>query len=135
MLDHISKNKSIIEENVEIHPKATIISPSVIGKGTQIGEDAIIGPYAAVGEDVYVGKGTRIEDSIVFPNSWIESFSSMIGAIVGEGAIIGRWVKIMEESIIGDHAIINDNVTLTHKIKVCHDKEVDVSILDPQTVM
>ena len=135
MLDLIAKEKPFLEKNVKISKNAKIILPVAIGKGAIIEEETYIGPYVSIGEGVTVKKGTRIENSIIFSKAWIDHFTSIRGAIIGEGAIIEGWVKIEDECIVGDHAIINNNVTLTKNVKVCPSKEVKKSILEPETVM
>ena len=135
MLDLIANEKPFIEKNVKIAKNAKIIPPVAIGKGAIIEEETHIGPYVSIGEGVTVSKGTRIENSIIFSKAWIDHFTSIRGAIIGEGAIIEGWVKIEDGSIIGDHALINNNVTLTQDVKVCPSKEVRKSILEPKTVL
>jgi len=135
MLDKISPKQTILGKAVKIQPNAKITKTVSIGNKVKIGEDAHIGPYAAIGDNAYVGKGTRIEDSIVFPGAWIDAHTSIRGAIIGEGAIVGQWVKVENGVIVGDHAIIYDNVTLTQEVTVCPSKEVDESVLEPRQVM
>ncbi|RLI48594.1 hypothetical protein DRO61_06265 [Candidatus Bathyarchaeota archaeon] len=135
MLDLIANEKLFLEKDVKISKNAKIILPVAIGKGAIIEEETHIGPYVSIGEGVTVRKGTRIENSIIFSKVWIDHFTSIRGAIIGEGAIIEGWVKIEDECIVGDHAIINNNVTLTKNVKVCPSKEVKKSILEPETVM
>jgi len=135
ILDSIVKEEPYTEKNVKKDPKTIIVPPVAIGENAVIEEETCIGPYASIGNDVTIGKGTRIENSVIFPKVWIDHFTSIKGAIIGEGAIVGRWVKIEDECIVGDHAIINDNVTLTQKVKVCPSKEVNNSILEPIIVM
>ena len=134
MLDMVpSKNPA--ERGSKISSKAQVIPPVAIAKGATIERDAVVGPYVSVGEGVTVGRGTRIENSILFPGAWVDCSTSIKNAIIGEGAIIGRWVKIENDCIVGDHAVIEDNVTLAPNVKVCPSKEVSDSILQASTVM
>jgi NDP-sugar pyrophosphorylase family protein len=135
VLDLIASEGPSLEKNVTIDKNATIIPPVAIGKGAVIKEETCIGPYVSIGEGVTVSKGTKIEDSVIFSKAWINHFTSIRGAIIGEGAIIEGWVKIEDGCIVGDHAIINNNVTLTQNVKVCPSKEVSNSILDPKIVL
>jgi len=135
MLDQIARNRPVIGKNATIHNGSRVISPSVIGENATISDEACIGPYAVVGDDVTVRKGAKIENSVVFPSAWIDNFTSIRGAIIGEGAIVGQWVKIESQAIVGDHAVIYDNVTLTQGVSVCPSKEVEESVLEPKQVM
>jgi len=135
MLDQIASNRPQIGKNATIHNGSRVISPSIIGENATIADEACIGPYAVVGDDVTVRKGAKIENSVVLPSAWIDNFTSIRNAIIGEGAIIGQWVKIESQVIVGDHAVIYDNVTLTQEVSVCPSKEVEESILEPRQVM
>ncbi|MFQ6075869.1 MAG: sugar phosphate nucleotidyltransferase [Candidatus Bathyarchaeia archaeon] len=135
MLDLVAGDRPLLSDGVKIHPEAKIHLPVALGKGVTIEEGACIGPYASIGDRVTMGKGTRVQESVVFPGAWVGNFTSIKGAIIGEEAILGQWVKIEERCIVGDYVNILDNVTLTQKVKICHSKEVDSSILGPETVM
>lgn len=135
MLDRIASKEPVINGDVDISAKATLIPPVVIGEDTIIEEDACVGPYVSIGEKAVVGKGTKIQNAIIFPRVWIEDYTSINRAIIGEATIIGRWVKIEKGCIVGDHVMIDDNVTLTQNVKICPSKEVSSSILQSSTIM
>ncbi|MDQ1280068.1 MAG: mannose-phosphate guanylyltransferase [Thermoproteota archaeon] len=135
VLDEIASEKPFLGKGAKVRSRVKIIPPVAIGSGAIIEDDVCIGPYVSIGNDVTVGKGSRIQDSVIYSKAWIDKFSSIKGAIIGEGAIIGSWVKVEEQCIVGDHAVINDNVTLTQKVQICPSKEVDASIFEPSTVM
>jgi len=135
ILNRIAKEKPGIGKNAEIHGSTKIACPSIIGSNVKIEAEACIGPYTSIGDGCVIKKGSRIERSIIFPQTWIDNFASVRGAIIGENAIIGRRVKIEDNVIVGDNAIIHDNVTLTRKVTVCPSKEVDESVLKPRRVM
>ena len=130
MLNLISKNKPIVGENVKISEKSQIIPPVTIGTGVNIEEEACIGPNVALGEYSIISKGAKIVNSIVFQRAWVDAFTSIKNAIIGESAVLGRWVKIEDGCIVGDRVVINDNVTLAN-VKVCPSKELNESIIHP----
>lgn len=135
ILNQIAKEKPVIGKNAEIHRNAKIICPAIIGSNVKIEAEACIGPYTSIGDGSVIKKGSRVERSIIFPHTWLDNFSSIRSAIIGENAIIGQWAKIENNVIVGDGAIIADNVTLTREVTVCPSKEVDESILEPRRVM
>ena len=134
MLDMIAAQNHI-ERGSKVSKKAKIIPPVAIAKRVVVEADAVVGPYASLGEAAVVKRGSRVENSVMFPNAWIDCSSSIKNAIIGEGAIIGSWVKIEHDCIVGDHAIIGDNVTLTSNVKVCPSKNVSESVLQPSIVL
>lgn len=127
--------KPIVKEGTEIHGSAKLIPPVIIGEGVKVGEDAVVGPYASLGDGVEVGKGSRIQNSVVFPKVWVDKFTSIKGAVVGENAIVGQWVRIEEGCIVGDHVVIDDDVTLVNDVQICPSKEVRESVLESGTIM
>jgi mannose-1-phosphate guanylyltransferase len=135
ILDRIAEDAPVISDEAKVSSTAKIIPPTIIGDSVVIEDDACVGPYASIGDGVTLGKGTRVKNAILFPHTWIESYTSITGAIIGEGAILGRWVKVEDQCIIGDHVMIDDNVTLTKNVKICHNKAVSESILQPATIM
>jgi mannose-1-phosphate guanylyltransferase len=135
MLDLTASEGPCLGHDVKVDRKARLIPPVAVGDNAVIEGDTRIGPYASIGSGAVIGRGTRIENSVILPKTSIDWFTSIKGAIIGEGAIIGRWVKIEDECIVGDYALINDNVSLTKRVKVCPNKEVNNSILEPVIVM
>lgn len=65
--------------NSNIHPRAKIVAPVVIGNGCVIEEDATVGPYAVIGDGWTVGHGATVKNSVLwesypyFDESGIES--------------------------------------------------------------
>lgn len=135
MLNQIAKDKPAISKNAEVNKNVKIICPSIIGKNVKIEEGARIGPYTSIGDGCIIKKGSLVERSIIFPNTWLDNFSSIRSAIIGENARIGQYAKIGNNVIIGDGAIISDKVTLTREVTICPSKEVTESVLDPRRVM
>jgi mannose-1-phosphate guanylyltransferase len=134
MLDMIAPQNHF-ERGSRVSKRAKIIPPVAIARGVRVEADAVIGPYASLGEGTVVRRGSRVENSVLFPNAWIDCSASIRNAIVGEGAVIGSWVKIETDCIVGDHAVISDTVTLTSNVKVCPSKSVGESVLQPSIVM
>ena len=133
---HSNSNKKVfISHSSEIEEPVHINSSIAIGDNVKIARDTHIGPYVCIGDDVTIGQGCRIENSIIFPDVQIDSFSSINECIVGEAATLGRWVKIEGLTIIGDYCTIKDNVTLTSGVTICPWKTVSESIITPATIM
>jgi NDP-sugar pyrophosphorylase family protein len=55
-----------VEEGVEVHPKARITGPVLIGKNCRIGPDALIEGPAVLGEGVVLRKGATVKYSILW---------------------------------------------------------------------
>jgi mannose-1-phosphate guanylyltransferase len=135
VMDIIAKDKPKIGIDTQLSSGVKIIPPAIVGNEVKVGQGTHIGPYVTIGDNVSIGNGCKISHSILFNNSWVDSYSSINGAIVGEGAVVGQWVKIENNCILGDYAVISDNVTFTKGVSVCPSKEVGESILEPKQVM
>jgi mannose-1-phosphate guanylyltransferase len=141
VLDHflnktqLNSNKAYISTSADIHESVQINSSIAIGENVKIERGTHIGPYVCIGDDVTIGQGCRIENSIIFSDVQIDSFSSINNCIIGEAATLGRWVKIEGLTIIGDYCNIKDNVTLTSDVTICPWKTVSESIITPKTIM
>ena len=135
VLEQETKETSSIEINAKVHPKAKTIPPITVCKGVVIGKDASVGPYVSLGEGTYIGRGVKLENSILFNEVFVDDFSLIKGAIIGQGALLGKKTKVEEGCILGDHVTLNDNVTLSSGVQICHNKEVNKSILEKRIVM
>ncbi|MFX1519252.1 MAG: sugar phosphate nucleotidyltransferase [Promethearchaeota archaeon] len=134
--EHSSSNKrNFISSSANTEEPVFINSSVAIGKNVKIARDTHIGPYVCIGDDVTIGQGCRIENSVIFPDVQIDSFSSINNCIVGEAATLGRWVKIEGLTIIGDYCTIKDNVTLTSGVTICPWKTISESITTPRNIM
>ena len=129
MLNLIAKKKPAVKKGAEVHKKAKLVPPVVVGEDVKVEANALVGPYTALGDGVAVGKGSEIRNSIIFPNVFVGKFASITGSIVGKGAKIGQRVKVGENCIVGDNVNIHDDVILTSKVRICPFKEVKESIL------
>jgi mannose-1-phosphate guanylyltransferase len=133
---HLSSNKkAFISSSANIEDPVHINSSVAIGDNVKIARNTQIGPYVCIGDGTTIGQGCRIENSVIFPDVQIDSFSSISKAIVGEAATLGRWVKIEGLTIVGDYVTIEDNVTLTSGVTICPWKTVSESIITPRTIM
>jgi len=135
VLEEEDKETSSIEINAKVHPKAKIVPPITVCKGVVIGEGASVGPYVSLGEGTYIGRGVKLESSILFNEVFVDDFSLIKGAIIGQGALLGKKTKVEEGCILGDYVTVNDNVTLSSGVQICHNKEVNKSILEKRIVM
>lgn len=86
-----------MDPTAQVHPRAKLQAPCVIGKGAQIARNAHIGPYTVVGakssvgekavlkncillEDVRVGAGAHLSHCILCANSKISTHSAIYNA-------------------------------------------------------
>ncbi len=104
---------------------AVIKAPSLIGKKTDIGAEAVIGPFSVMGENCTVGTGANIEECIIGDSCCIgndtEIHLSVISdftkiedncfvdrySVIGQSSHISRFTRIMEHVRIWPASSIN----------------------------
>lgn len=118
-----------VGRDVEIHRKARLIGPVLIGDGCEIDKGAIIGKNTVLGENVVVEKNSTIKESVVFQDSIIKNNAYLRecivdtechierGAFIEKGAILGSSVHLGSHSRIrSKRSIYNSNVILPKSI-------------------
>jgi mannose-1-phosphate guanylyltransferase/phosphomannomutase len=106
-----------------IPEKALIIPPCYIGKGVDIGDNAVI-EGGVIGDNVSVGKGTRIFNSVVLNGVAIGSDVSVCEAVVCENAKVKSGCSIGEGSVIGQNTSLGEKAIIFPDVKVWDNKDV-----------
>ncbi|MEM2895989.1 MAG: NDP-sugar synthase [Candidatus Bathyarchaeia archaeon] len=128
LLKNFYKTDLIIEEGASVDPKVKLIPPVLIKKGVDIKSNSTIGPYSIINNGTTIEKGSRVEETIIFKDSYIGEFSSITGAVIGEKVRVGSNVKIGKGCIVSGEVFIHDNISLAEDVIICPYKEVDKSI-------
>lgn len=68
--------------NVNIHPKARVHAPVLIGHHSQIMAGAEIGPDAVIGDNTIVAQKANVKESIVLANSYIGEMTRIMKNII-----------------------------------------------------
>jgi lipopolysaccharide/colanic/teichoic acid biosynthesis glycosyltransferase len=94
-----------ISRNVTIEPTAVLIPPVFIGENSQIGASAKIGPNACISADCIIDQGTSIEQSCVFPGTYIGEALNIKNSIVNQNQLlnldINGLVHLSEDFLLG----------------------------------
>ena len=132
----IDKNVEI-GEGCHIHPHASILSGSRIGKNNEIFENAIIAAtpqdFRWKGHDslVVIGDNNKIREQVIINRSIYENGKTEIGddsfimaqthighdSRIGNHCVLGNAVKIAGDVIIGNYTILSSNALIHEK---CH---------------
>ncbi len=134
LLEKISRESTSIEKSATINSRAKIIHPVALSEEVIIGENAIVGPYVSLGKGSYIEKGSKVENSILFNEVYIDEFSIIQGAIIGERSVLGKYTKIKSGCILGDNVQVRDNVTLTQGVQVCPYKDITESVFEKRFI-
>jgi len=104
----VIKGKVAIGIGTKIIGKTKIIGPAIIGNNCHL-KDCFLGPNVSIGDNARI-IGTRIENSIIFKNAFIESNGKkIVDSLVGEGTIISPSFKKISSHklIVGEDSQIN----------------------------
>lgn len=91
-----------------INRTATIKTPVIIGKNSNIGSEVFLEGPSVVGNECHIGQGARITGSILWDRVSIGQNAQIQGSIVSDCCIIGEKVILGSGSVIGSGAIINN---------------------------
>jgi NDP-sugar pyrophosphorylase family protein len=97
-----------IAPDARIEDGATIEGPVFIDEGVLVKAGARIGPYAVIGRQTQVEEEAIIERAIVWPNCRIGSQASITGAVLGRQCHIGRNVSLNSGAVLGDKTTLTD---------------------------
>ena len=100
--------RKCIASDVRIEDGATIVGPVFIDEGVLIKAGARVGPYAVIGRQTQVEEEAIIERAIVWPNCRIGSQASISNAVLGRQCHIGRNVSLNSGAVLGDKTTLTD---------------------------
>jgi NDP-sugar pyrophosphorylase family protein len=104
----LTSPRRCIAPDVRIEDGATIEDPVFIDEGVLVKAGARLGPYAVLGRQTQVEEEAIIERAIVWPNCRIGSRSSIADAVLGRQCHIGRNVSLNSGAVLGDKTTLTD---------------------------
>jgi NDP-sugar pyrophosphorylase family protein len=104
----MSGERKYIAPDVRIEDGATIEGPVFIDEGVLVKAGARVGPYAVLGRQTQVEEDAAIERAIVWPNCRIGSQASITDAVLGRQCHIGRNVSLNSGAVLGDKTTLTD---------------------------
>lgn len=134
-----------VAKNASIGARAKIIGPTLIGRGSVVGEDSDV-VRTVIGENCRIGRGSHLEDCILMDGVQIGNDAMLEWSVIGDNAIVGSEVKAFSKvptgitvrsvvrhqlvdtgmerlgCIIGDNARIDTRAVLYPGVKVWVDK-------------
>ena len=104
----LTSPRRCIAPDVRIEEGATIGDPVFIDEGVLVKAGARLGPYAVLGRQTQVEEEAIIERAIVWPNCRIGSQSSITDAVLGRQCHVGRNVSLNSGAVLGDKTTLTD---------------------------
>ncbi len=112
-------------KGAQIHPRATLEPPVIIGHNTMVGEGAHIGAYSVVGDNCVVEPGAFVERSVIWNNVYIGRGARISGATVCQNVVVKTHCTVSEGAVIGDKSLLGEGSTVLPGIKLWPNKVVE----------
>jgi mannose-1-phosphate guanylyltransferase / phosphomannomutase len=112
-------------DGTQIHPRARMEPPVILGHNAVVGEDAFIGSHSIIGDNCVIEPGASIERSVIWSNSYIGRGARVSGATVCQNVVLKANSKVEERAVIGDKCLLGEGSTVSPGIKLWPDKAVE----------
>ena len=106
--DRLAAPRMAVASDVRIEDGATVTGPCFIDEGVLIKAGARIGPYSVLGRQTQVEEDAVIENAIVWPNCRISREATIHNAILGRNCHLGRSVSLDHGAVLGDKTTLTD---------------------------
>jgi len=97
-----------IAPDARIEEGAQVEGPCFIDGGALIKAGARIGPYSVVGRQTQIDEDAIVEGAIIWPNCRIGGHASVQNAVLGRNCHVGRSVSINGGAVLGDKTTLTD---------------------------
>ena len=101
-------SRSAVSPDARIEDGATIEGPCFIDEGALVKSGARIGPYSVIGRQTQIEEQAVIDGAIIWPNCRVGKEADIRNAIVGRNCHIGRNVTLDRGAVLGDKTTLTD---------------------------
>jgi NDP-sugar pyrophosphorylase family protein len=100
--------RTAVAEDARIEEGAVVEGPCFIDEGVLVKAGARIGPYSVLGRQTQVEENAVVDGSIVWPNCRISRDAEVREAILGRHCHVGRHVSLNHGAVLGDKTTLTD---------------------------
>jgi NDP-sugar pyrophosphorylase family protein len=100
--------RTSVSPDARIEEGATITGPCFIDEGVLIKSGARVGPYSVIGRQTQIEEDASIEGAILWPNCHVSREASVRNAILGRHCHLGRNVSVDDGAVLGDRTTLTD---------------------------
>ena len=104
----IAAPRAWVAPDARIEQGATIEGPCFIDEGALIKSGTKIGPYSVIGRQTQIEEDAVINGAVIWPNCRISREAHIRDAIVGRHCHIGRNVSVNAGAVLGDKTTLTD---------------------------
>jgi NDP-sugar pyrophosphorylase family protein len=100
--------RTSVAPDARIEEGATVEGPCFIDEGVLIKAGARVGPYSVIGRQTQVDEDAVIEGAIIWPNCRVSREATVRNAILGRNCHLGRSVSVDGGAVLGDKTTLTD---------------------------
>ena len=115
----------ILGADVEIAPDAQIIGPVYLGNAVKIKEGVTIQGPCVVRDYTIVDRYSRLENCVVWRNTYIGETCELLGAIVCRQCSLKSGTIAYEDVVIGDNCVLDENCVVHPDVKLWPNKRIE----------
>jgi NDP-sugar pyrophosphorylase family protein len=104
----IASPRMWVAPEARVESGATIEGPCFIDEGALIKSGAKIGPYSVIGRQTQIEEEAVISGAVIWPNCRISRGAYIRDAILGRHCHIGRNVSVNSGAVLGDKTTLTD---------------------------
>ena len=104
----LTGNRTAVSADARIETGAVIEGPCFIDEGVSVKAGARIGPYSVIGRQTQVEENASVDGAIIWPNCRISRDADIRNAIVGRNCHVGRNVTLDQGAVLGDKTTLTD---------------------------
>jgi NDP-sugar pyrophosphorylase family protein len=97
-----------VSPDARIEDGATIEGPCFIDEGALIKAGARVGPYSVIGRQTQIEEDAKVERAIIWPNCRVGGHAEIQDAIIGRQCHVGRNVSVNGGAVLGDKTTLTD---------------------------
>jgi NDP-sugar pyrophosphorylase family protein len=105
---NLAAPRTAVAPDVRLEEGATIEGPCFIDEGVLIKAGARVGPYSVIGRQTQIEEEATIERAIIWPNCRVGGNAVIRNAIVGRQCHIGRSASVNSGAVLGDKTTLTD---------------------------
>jgi NDP-sugar pyrophosphorylase family protein len=100
--------RTAVAADARIEEGAAIEGPCFIDEGVSVKTGARVGPYSVIGRQTQVDENAVVDGAIIWPNCRISKEAEVRNAIVGRNCHLGRNVTLDHGAVLGDKTTLTD---------------------------
>lgn len=89
-----------IEEGAQVDPKARLVGPCVIGKGSKIAAGAVVGPHTVVGDRANIAPKAVLKNCILWDNVTVGKDVHLSNCIIGAHGNVKENISVYEAAVL-----------------------------------